>query len=92
MFKLWASTYSKNNRKLLLESHFEIFEDKIVETLNDGTKSLIKIEQFIKVIQTKKFYLLYFPKEHYIIIAKDSFESEQDKNWFEREILLEIEK
>jgi len=91
MSELWTYAYSKDNKIFLIERHFEIYEDKIVETLNEGTKNLTKIEQFIKVIQTKKFYLLYFAKEQYIIIAKDSFKRKQDKDWFEREIFIKIE-
>jgi hypothetical protein len=92
MSKLWTDAYSKDNKLFLLERYFEIYENKIIEILNDGTKSLIKIEHFIKVIQTKKFYLLYFTKEQYIIITKDSFKRKQDKDWFEREIFMKIEK
>ena len=87
VIKHWIYSYSKDNRIFLLERHFEIYEDKIVEILNDGTNSLIKNDHFIKVIRTKKFYLLYFAKEQFIFIAKDSFKSEKDKEWFEREIL-----
>jgi lipid-A-disaccharide synthase-like uncharacterized protein len=92
MSKLWTYAYSKDNKIFLLEKHFEIYEDKIVETLNDGTNSLIKIGHFVKVFQTKRFYLLYFAKERYITISKDSFKNKKDKNWFEKEIFMKIEK
>ena len=82
--------YSKDNRLFLLEKHFEIYEDKIVEKLNDGSNSLIKIEHFIRVKQMKNFYLLFIAKDRFISISKSSFKSEQDKDWFEKEILSKI--
>ena len=90
VIKHWIYSYSKENRIFLFERYFEIYEDKIVEILNNGTNSLIKIEHFIKVIQTKKFYLLYIAKNQFINISKDSFKNEQDKDWFEREVLIKI--
>lgn len=92
MLNLWVYAYSKDNKIFFLEKHFEIYEDRIVETLSEGTNRLIKTELFIKVTQTKKFYLLYFTKEQYLIIAKESFKSEQDKDRFERDIIMKMEK
>jgi len=80
--------YSNSNMILLLKRHFEIFDDKIVEIIEDGTNFTIKIEHFIKTFQTKKFYILFYTQEQFIFISKDSFRSKQDMEWFEKEILL----
>ena len=91
MLKSWFAAYSKDNKLFLLEKYIEISKDKIIEVLNDGTNCLIKIEHFIKVIQTKKFYFLYYTKDQYIVIAKDSFKTKEDFEWFDEEIVRKLE-
>ena len=74
--------YSKNNNIFLLKRYVVIFDDKIVVELEDGTSITIMMDHFIKAFKTRKFYLLFYAKEQFISIPKDSFRSEQDKSWF----------
>lgn len=88
----WRYANSKDNKIFLLERYYGISEDKIVGILDDGTESPIKLEHFIKVVELKKFYLLYISKSQFIYIPKDSFKSESDKEWFVKEIVKRIGK
>ena len=86
----WRFANSKDNKLFLIERYFNIYEDKIVGILDDGSESSIKLENFIKVLEFKEFYLLYISKTQYIYIPKSSFKSLQDKEWFNNEIVLKI--
>jgi hypothetical protein len=56
VIQYWRFANSKDNKLFLLERYYNIFEDKIVGILSDGTESPIKLEHFIKVIQMKRFF------------------------------------
>ena len=86
--KLWKFAHPKSNNIFLLKRHVVIFDDKIMEELEDGTSFTIKTDHFIKAFQTRKFHLLFYTKEQFISIPKDSFRSEQDKAWFEEKLPL----
>ena len=45
------------------------------------------INEFIKFIEIKDYYLFYYSKEHCVIIPKDSFQSSTDEIWFRNEII-----
>ena len=88
----WQYANSKDNKLYLLERSYNINEDMIVGIMSDGTESPIKFEHFIKVIQLKRFYLIYITKNQFICLPKDSFKSKQDKEWFDKEIIMKIKK
>lgn len=90
VFQYWRFANSKDNKIFLLERHYDIYEEKIVGILSDGTESTIKIDKFIKVIRLKNSCLLYMSKIQFIYIPKNCFKSEQDKNWFEKEVISKI--
>ena len=90
VFQYWRYANSKDNKIYLLERHYEIYEDKIIGVLSDGTDSTIMIDKFIKVIRLKNTYLLYMSKIQFIYIPKNCFKSEQDKDWFEKEVISKI--
>ena len=88
--KIWYFAYTKENSILLKERYYEIDDKKIVEVLSSGSSYQIMKEQFIKASQTKNYYLLYYAKEQFFIIDKNSFRSRQDKEWFEKEVFMKI--
>jgi hypothetical protein len=92
LLQFWRFANSKDNKIFLLERDYEIDNEKIIGNLSDGTSSTIMNNLFIKTIQLKKTYLLYISKTQFIYIPKDAFLTEQDKNWFEKEIVRHIKK
>jgi hypothetical protein len=89
-FQYWRFSNSKDNKVFFLEREFEVFQDRIIATLSDGTSSTIMIKHFIKVIELKNSYLLYSSKTQFMYIPKNAFQSETDKIWFEQEIIKKI--
>ncbi len=89
-FQYWRFASSKDNKVFLIEREYEIFDNKIIGTLSDGTSSTILIEHFIKVIKLKTSFLLYISKTQFVYIPKDAFKTEADKIWFEQEIISKI--
>lgn len=90
LYKYWAYANSKDNKIFLIERYFDIYEDRLVGFLSDGTENTIKTEHFIKLIDLENMYLLYIAKTQFIFIPKDSFKKEQDKEWFEKNIVAKI--
>lgn len=90
--RFWIYSNSKDNKLFLLERFFEIDENKFIVFLGDGTESTIKIEHFIRVVELKNIFLLYISKNQFIFIPKGSFKSNQDRVWFEQNIILRIKK
>jgi hypothetical protein len=84
--------YSNENKVFLLERYYEIDNDMINGKMEDGTSQPIKIEHFIKVIKTSKYYLLYLAKSQFIYLPVDAFSNHNDLEWFENEIIKKIKK
>ena len=88
----WLYAHSKDNRLYLLARYYEIDRAQIIEVMEDGTTSTIRTERFIKVMKTPKYYLLYVARNEYIYLPVSAFESLDDQEWFEEEIVGEIKK
>lgn len=88
----WFYAHSKDNRLYLLARYYEIDTAQIIEVMEDGTTSTIKTERFIKVMKTRKYYLLYVARNEYIYLPFSAFESLADKEWLEEEIVSKIRK
>jgi hypothetical protein len=88
----WFYAHSKDNRIYLLSRYYEIDTDRVIETMEDGTSSIIKNERFIKVMKTTNYYLLYVARNEYVYLPVSSFESLDDREWFEVEIVNKIKK
>ena len=86
----WRFANSGDNKIFLLERNYEIDDEKIIGNLNDGTSSTIMNNHLIKTIQLKNAYLLYISKLQFIYIPKNGFQTEQDKNWFEKKIIKNV--
>jgi uncharacterized membrane protein YqjE len=92
VIQFWRYVNSKANKLLLSERHYEIDQDKINGILDEDTHSTVKIEHFIKVEFIYNTYLLLIAKNQFLYIPIDAFESEDDRRWFESEILSKIKK
>ena len=86
----WRFANSKENKIFLLERDYEIFDDKVIGNLSDGTSSTILIEHFVKVIRLQTSFLHYISKNQFIYIPKNAFKTEAEKIWFEQEIIDKI--
>lgn len=90
--QFWRFVVSKDNKLLLLGRHYEIDNEKIAGIIDSDTYSPIKLEHFIKVEMIRKTYLLFIAKSQFIYIPSDSFETNEDREWFESEIVKKIKK
>lgn len=92
VLQYWLYAHSKDNRNYLLPRFFEITSEQIVEWMDDGTSSTIKTERIIRVMRTGKCYLLFIAKNEYIYLPFDAFESPEDLELFENEVIRKIKK
>ena len=83
----WLYANSKDNRLYLLARYYEIDSDQVIELMEDGTTSTIRNERFIKVMKTKKYYLLYIARNEYIYLPFSAFKCSTDRDWFEEEFV-----
>lgn len=86
----WRFTTSKQNKLLFTEREHEIYNEKIVSNLQNGSTSTIFIDSFVKTFEIKDAYLLYISKNQSMIFPKRHFKSKEDENWFRKEIFLRI--
>jgi len=92
VIQTWRYVNSNSNKLLLLERYYEIDNDKINGIIDEDTHSTIKLEHFIKVEFIRNTYLLFIAKNQFVYIPVDSFESIEDRKWFESEIINKIKK
>lgn len=89
-FEYWRFANSKQNKLIFVEREHEIFSDKIVSHVGNGSESTIAIENFIKTFELKDVYLLYISKNASIYFPKRIFQSIEDEKWFREKIFLKI--
>ena len=92
VIQFWRYVNSNSNKILLLERFYEIDNDKVNGIIDEDTHSTIKLEHFIKVEFIRNTYLLFIAKNQFVYIPVDSFESDDDRKWFESEIISKIKK
>lgn len=92
VIQYWRYVNSKSNKLLLSERFYEMENDKIHEILDEDTHSTIRLDHFIKVEFIRNTYLLFIAKNQFVYIPVDSFESDEDRNWFDAEIISKIKK
>lgn len=90
LLQYWRFANSKDNKIFLTERDFDIYNDKIIGNLSDGTSSTIMNNNIIKVIELKKAYLLYISKIQFLYFPKEAFQSKNDRKWFENEIIKKV--
>ena len=89
-WKLSQYTNSKDNKLFYLERYAHISTEEIVVFLDDDTSSTMKLGHFIKTERIKNYHLLFLAKDNFIFIPEVAFKTNQDKIWFENEILKKI--
>jgi energy-coupling factor transporter transmembrane protein EcfT len=92
ILQYWFYANASDNRIYLLPRYFAIDNEQITEHMNDGTSSIIKIDRIIRVMQVRKSYLLFVARNEYIYLPFDAFESQEDLEWFENEVIRKIKK
>ena len=92
ILQYWFYANASDNRIYLLPRYFAIDNEQITEHMNDGTSSIIKIDRIIRVMQVRKSYLLFVARNEYIYLPFDAFESPEDLEWFENEVIRKIKK
>lgn len=90
LYTYWNFANSKDNALFLLERYYDIYEDRFVCFLSDGTESTFKCEHFIKKVELKNIYLLYISRNQFVFIPKEAFKSKEDEDWFRQSILSKI--
>jgi hypothetical protein len=91
-FQYWTYANSKDNAAFLEERNYEIDIDKIIGVTADGISEPMEIQSFISVLKTKKYFLLYTTTTQFICLPISSFKSNEDMDWFEKEIVSKIKK
>ena len=66
--------------------------DKIITVIDEDTHSTIKIEHFIKLELISNTYLLFIAKNQFIYVPLNAFKNNEDRAWFEAEIINRIKK
>ncbi len=84
--------YSAQNKLFLMERYFEFDTEKSTGYLTDGTAQVIMNSNFFKVFTTESYYLLYLARNQFVYIPVSAFNNEEDKKWFEAEIIARIRK
>lgn len=88
--QLWTFVHSRENRNIYLDRVFEIDTDKINGIMDTESYSLMKLEHFIKTDFIRNAYLLYLSKSQFVYIPAAAFETEEDRRWFDNEIIAKI--
>lgn len=84
IIQFWIWVNSKQNKIFFTDRMYEIDEDKISGRTDSISFSTVEKKHFIKNDLILKTYLLYLSKGQFFYIPLDSFESEQDRIWFEQ--------
>ncbi|TCN60836.1 YcxB family protein [Flavobacterium circumlabens] len=90
VFQYWRFANSKENEIFFKETQYEIFKDKIISNMGEVSEGTIAIGSFIKVLELKGLYLLYISKGQCFYFPKRVFETQEDENWFRKEVFLKI--
>lgn len=86
----WFYSQSKKNKIFFKKHTIEINDNFLTAYFEDESLDKINLNNIIKVVKRKKYYLLYIAIAKYIYLPVAGFYSEQDMNNFET--LLKIKK
>ena len=78
-------SHSKDNRIATLGRTFHFTEEELSTYMEDGSHSIIKLQNFIKIYRMKEFALFYLAKSAFIYVPRTAFAHPED---FEKVILL----
>jgi len=82
----WRYAYCKQNSIFFKDRYFELDGDFLTGYLDDGTTDKINIKNIINLRKSKKYFLLYIAKSHFIYLPFACFKSEADLCDFEKKI------
>jgi len=74
----WLFANSKENKIFFKKRYYEIDDEFITGYIEDGSFSKIKLSNIVKVVKTKKYYLLYTSQIQFIYLPLSIFTSEND--------------
>jgi len=80
---LYYWTHSNENKIVFLPRQLAFDEEKISATV-EGAISEIPIKFITKIVRLKNFWLIYISKSQFVFIPKDAFETDSDKDEFEK--------
>jgi hypothetical protein len=78
----WLFVNSKKNKIFFKKIYYEIDDEFITGYIEDSSLSKIKLSNIVKVVKTKKYYLLYISQIQFIYVPLNIFTSENDVNNF----------
>ena len=64
---------SKENKSATLGHTYQFTEDEVYTFIEDGSRSVIKLSNFIKVYRTEQLALLYLNKVSFLYLPKSAF-------------------
>lgn len=65
------------------------FDDNfLIGKLSDGSEHKLNLENIIKTINRKEYYLIYISKHQFIYVPKYAFKSDEDRKTFEEKIIM----
>lgn len=74
---------SKANKIFYKKKRFEIDDDFITTYAEDGSLGKNKLDSIIKVVGTRKYYMLQISQAMFLYLPKSAFLSQEDINRFE---------
>jgi hypothetical protein len=75
VLNLWRFVNSDKNKIFFLKRTYELTDDKIIGKLDDESTTEISIKNIIKVVNNKKYYLLYISQGQFLYIPKDRLDN-----------------
>ena len=83
VIQFWLWVNSKENKIFLIERTYEIEEGMIIGKIDKNNFSTTEKSNIIKSDTILNTYLLYLSKNQFFYFPFDSFQSEEDRIWFE---------
>ena len=79
-----------HNRFLLLEKQLDMDNEQMIFHFEDDKTETVRWSDVINAEPFSSYYLLYLDKNRFFYIPKNIFYNDEDRIWFEREILFKI--
>lgn len=90
VFSYWRFANASQNRIIFMEREHDIFEDRLVSRMGNGSQSSIPLDTFVNAVAINDVYLLYVNKTNSIYFPKRVFKSAADEAWFKKNFFLKI--
>ena len=83
VIQYWQWVNLAENKAFLTERTYEITDGQVTGNTDDNNYSTIEQTNFIKSDTILNTYVLYVTKNQFFFFPFDSFNSEEDRSWFE---------